>query len=1032
MAAPLHIDFETRSAVDLKKTGVYVYAEDPTTDVWCAAYAFDDGPVRLWLPEDIRAPTEIKDHVAAGGAIYAHNANFERVIWKHVLAPRYVWPEPKIEQWRCTMATAYAMALPGSLDAAAETLQVPHRKDAAGARLMLQLAKPRKVIGKLPAGKALTRPDEEGWQHFIGADGRLLRIQWWTEAEKLQRLYDYCKQDVEVERALEKRLYALRPFEQRVWQLDQEINDRGAGVDVALCEGAKKVVDAERKRLDAEMKRVTNYKVGACTNVNEIEAFLRAENPGLAIDGLDKAQVADLLARDDLSEASVDVLELRQEGAKMSVAKIDALLRGMSRDGRARGMLQYYAAATGRWGGRRFQPQNLLRPDIEQDEIDLMISVLKIGDYATVRALTDKPISAIGNCIRGMVAPLAGKMAAADFANIEGRVLAWLAGEAWKVKAFEDYDAGTGPDLYKVAYAKSFGVAAENVTKGERQVGKVQELACIAEGERVLTDKGPVPIEHVTPDHKVWDGSAFVGHRGRIFRNEKLTIFYDGLRATPDHVVWVEGERRPVRFGDAARRGQRLLRSGNDGAPVRVGRSYFPGKAIPSGVDHGICSRPVHRLRPGAVDVLREPTPRAEQGVPGVLAAAQGAAVAAEAGYGDALAVHEPEGPRVQTLRGPRHRVPVFVGDRRSALDTGQPRSASGNGDRPYRQQRPLRAGKPPLRHEATADAEPTAVETDRLGRSLGGHREPSFDVRHQALSGRGIPERSHNRDCLQSCSGEAEELAWHSFSPERVRVYDLVECGPRNRFTVSDRLVHNCGYQGGPGAFQAMAKGYGLNIGDRFEHISAAAGDLLDEAQDAWETYGKKSGMSERNWVAAEIVKRAWRGGHPATTSLWSSIEDAAVQAVRNPGSVVTLGKLKFRLSDSFLWMQLPSGRALCYPYPSIETKTTPWGAKKELVTFFGQDTYTRKWGRTSTYGGKLTENAVQAIARDLLAEAMVRLADAGAEIVLTVHDEIVLDVPADTPDCDEICRIMSELPPWAAGLPVSAEGWVGERYRK
>ncbi len=725
MNTELHIDFETKSACDLRKCGVHVYAEDPTTDIQCMAYAWtDETEPELWLPGQ-PVPENVYYHIEQGHPLVAHNAAFEITLWREVLAKRYGFPAAPVERWRCTMAQAYAMALPGALADAAGALGLDEKKDLAGHRLMLSMAKPRKVIGMLPAKTGpLTLVDADGWQHFVGADGGLLRIQWWIDPDRKQHLYDYCKQDVRTEMALDKRLLRLRPQEQKLWILDQKINDRGVYVDETACRAAMDIVTRARAATNREMKVVTNYAVNAATAVAQILDYLSKQ--GVEMPGLDKSQVSDALARDDLSATARRVLELRQSGSRMSVSKIQALLNRRCRDGRAKGMLQYHAASTGRWGGRGFQPQNLKRPEIDQEQIEFLIGVLRSGNvgkdaerYDIFNALVDDPIEALGSCIRALLASPPGRvMGAADFANIEGRVLAWLAGEAWKIKAYEDYDAGIGPDLYKLAFSRSFNKPIEQVTKADRQVGKVEELAL---------------------------------------------------------------------------------------------------------------------------------------------------------------------------------------------------------------------------------------------------------------------------------------------------------------------------GFQGGPGAFQAMARGYGVDIGAQYAVLLTITDrEILDEAHDAWRSYGKELGMSERNWIAAEIVKRAWRAEHPATVAFWSSIEEAAVRAVKSPGATLTLGRLKLRMSGSFLFMQLPSGRALCYPYPRIEWKTTPWGARKELVTFFGQDTYTRKWGRTSTYGGKLTENAVQATARDLLAEALLRLEDHGVETVLHVHDEAVFYTDPDVGSCEEVCSIMSQLPDWAAGLPVVAEGWIGERYRK
>lgn len=435
------------------------------------------------------------------------------------------------------------------------------------------------------------------------------------------------------------------------------------------------------------------------------------------MDSLDKTHIDDALVRADLPPDVRRVLELRREAAKASVKKIDALLAGRSSDGRARGLLQYHAASTGRWAGRRFQPQNIKRPDLE--DVDSAIEAVATGNAAYVATLYGEPLAVVGDCLRGMVCAGDGKaLIAADFANIEGRVLAWLAGEAWKVEAFRAFDAGRGPDLYKLAYSRSFGIRPEEVDKDQRQIGKVMELAL---------------------------------------------------------------------------------------------------------------------------------------------------------------------------------------------------------------------------------------------------------------------------------------------------------------------------GYQGGVGAFQTMAAAYRVEVSD----------DKADE------------------------LKIAWRQAHPHIKAFWYDLENAAVRAVEDPGNVYEVGKLSFRRSGSFLWLRLPSGRTLCYPYPRVEMRTVPWlnedpewvscdsreeanflygsdvawsaerkavyirtQAKKPAVIYKGVDSYTRKWGDCITYGGLWAENVTQAVARDILAEAMVRAEAAGYEIILTVHDEVVAE--RRTVDLSEFVRIMTYIPTWAEGLPVAAEAWTGRRYRK
>jgi DNA polymerase len=219
------------------------------------------------------------------------------------------------------------------------------------------------------------------------------------------------------------------------------------------------------------------------------------------------------------------------------------------------------------------------------------------------------------------------------------------------------------------------------------------------------------------------------------------------------------------------------------------------------------------------------------------------------------------------------------------------------------------------------------------------------------------------------------------------------------------------CGYGGGVGAFQTMAAGYGVVVPD----------------------------------AQAEQIKSAWRDAHPNVVSYWYELEQAAIDAVNHPGVVFPVRDCKFKVVGSFLWLQLPSGRALCYPFPKTMWLPTPWGQEKEMLTFktvpnvsnakkivHSDRSNTSKWARISTYGGMLAENATQAVARDLLAEAMVRLEQHGYLIILHVHDEAVAEVNEGFGSVAEFEQIMCELPPWAKGLPVAASGFSGPRYRK
>jgi len=242
-------------------------------------------------------------------------------------------------------------------------------------------------------------------------------------------------------------------------------------------------------------------------------------------------------------------------------------------------------------------------------------------------------------------------------------------------------------------------------------------------------------------------------------------------------------------------------------------------------------------------------------------------------------------------------------------------------------------------------------------------------------------------------------------------------------------------GYQGGVGAFQKMAVGYGVKIPDE----------------------------------EADQLKDKWRAAHPNVKAFWFDIEAAAVEALESPGRNVECGKVLFRKHGSFLFLRLPSGRSLSYPYPKLadcvwlrKEKRVPqedgtvkieaqnkrallrevkaglfpgWqqtGAAPPQVLYKGVNSYTRKWEECKAYGGLLVENVTQAVARDILAEALPRLEAAGYPVILTVHDEIVAEVPEGFGSVEEFEALMCALPAWAEGFPIAAEGWEGERYRK
>jgi len=453
----LWFDCETYSECDLRTAGTHRYAEHPSTEITVTQWAVDDGePVVLDCTRAGYALMHDQDALVAllrdpTVTVVAHNSVFDRTLLRHC------WGiDVPVERWRDTMVQALAHGLPGGLDKIGQIvgLTADQAKDKRGRELIQLFCKPRPKGHKLRRATRETHPTE--WSEFL----------------------DYARSDIVAMRAIHRRLpqWNLREggAELALWHLDQRINDRGFAVDVSLAEAAIAAVAGEQLRLKAELSDLTDGAVSSPSKRDELLVHILMGH-GVSLPDMRADTLRRRLEDPELPDAVKLLLAIRLEATKTSTAKYKALVNATSADGRLRNTTQFCGASrTGRDAHRLFQPGNMPRGDMPADQVALGIEALKAG---CAPLLFDNVMSLTANTIRGcIVAPAGRKLCVADLSNIEGRGLCYLAGEEWKVQAFRDVDAGRGHDLYKLAYARSFNIKPEDVTKPQRQVGKVQEL----------------------------------------------------------------------------------------------------------------------------------------------------------------------------------------------------------------------------------------------------------------------------------------------------------------------------------------------------------------------------------------------------------------------------------------------------------------------------------------------------------------------------------------------------------------------------
>lgn len=1031
----LEIDFETRSAVDLRTRGVYNYMSSGTTEPLMASFKIHGGPVMRWRPPQ-PCPPEIVAHVEAGGMISAQNAAFERLLWQKILTPRYGWPAAKTEQFRCTAATAAAMALPRDLEGLGAALGLEVQKDKEGKALIRFFSVPRRPKkGENPDGIYFHEPADY--------------------PEKFERFHDYCDVDVITEAEADGRMVPLSADEQNLYVLSERINDRGIRVDVKSAIAALNLAEKAKKILDRKMRIATGGYVPSCSNPGKLVEWVQEQ--GVEMSSAAKADIEELLLLDDLPANVREAIELRQEAAKTSVTKLKAMLNRASADGRVRGTFMYHGASTGRWTSMGVNFANLPRnrriyesmaPNVED-----LFQAFRSEDPDLLPFLygpeLGRPLHLISDAIRGFIWAAPGhELVQADYSGIEGAVAAWLADEKWKVQAMFDIIADPKlPDMYRRTASSIMNMSVDVIDKKHplrQSVGKTSELACFGASTMVLTNNGVKPIADVTTRDLLWDGVEWVTNGGAIRRGRREVILLDDVVVTPDHLIQVGDDWCPAdEVACSLNTFRRAKATGSDSLKswaAHLAQTGLPKKHLSVATAGPILSTLKRRTYSAAascaVAVAHErPSLRLDLGNTATFFQKW---LSEQNIYNGSITPS-----RVATTlitRGTSTTEPAvskYIG-----VETSNPSWRI----------------SPPW--------------TDATTRILNWIASTSIRATNRAIFGSLLGR-------LTSITGEASRASKNKYwrcnakSATFADVYDIAHAGPRNRFTIlSDSgalIVHNCGFGGGVPAFYTMAKAYGVDLdalyptvwGEATEEVRARA--VKRYAKELKAGKSRTDVLSREAWIACEIIKVGWRATNPAIAAAWKTCEAAIREAVQEPGKVVHALKLSYVVKMGFLWCRLPSGRCLAYGSPRLKDQVWAcladdeggWldaevmdrdhaeklvakgiakieGVTSPKVTVLGVNGVTKKWERYALYGGLAFQNPVQAIARDLLVNGMWKAEDAGYPVIAHVYDEAFCEVPRGFGRLKFFESTICELPEWAAGLPLTAGGWIGKRYRK
>lgn len=577
---------------------------------------------------------------------------------------------------------------------------------------------------------------------------------------------------------------------------------------------------------------------------------------------------------------------------------------------------------------------------------------------------------------KSLRAPKGHKIVVADLSGIELRVMHFLWQVGYSTEMYRADPAET--DLYVDFASKFYKKPVDEVTKEERQVGKV----CLAEGTLVLTDQGEIPIEQVTASHRVWDGVEWVPTDGAIYNGEREVITYDGITATPDHEVWVEDGRK-VQIGYAAAQSLRLARGRTCWA--YVGAIQAGGHRDHTQEEPPICSRGMYRMRESIRGFLRQFASMQDNIMQRMREALRCPELAYQPHACGQGTMQQPKQSLVLQLRRTWDRVSVCIQRSRGGVGDGESWTAQGYGTGSHRQQWALRAWKPAL-------GQPQA----ECGQQAERHLQEIPHIQSSA-PGDSLCRQYAEKSTTSGSDRRADSGAMaQTIKQTKRRVWDLLNCGPRHRFTANGRLVSNCHlqlqYGSGAAKFTFMAKTMG--------------GVTLEQDE-------------------SQRVVDAYRGLHPEITHGWRVMTGAL--------TAILHGTVGMELDPCGLCHTIEGGiespRGRLY-YPNLKCERNPETGYMEW-TYDDRNPRTRKVEPVKIYGAKLGQNLVQYLAREVMCDMMLEIQKI-APIIHTVHDEVILAVPESEAEdtLAEVQRIMRSGVSWFPDLVTWSDGDIADTY--